>query len=45
MGNIDVVDVTPINRAKKFGLIGIKKRVVEGREKKDRWYIKRDLYD
>lgn len=43
-GNIDVVDVTPINQAKKLWPDWYQKRVVEGK-KKDRWYIKRDLYD
>ena len=43
-GNIDVVDVTPIEQAKELWPDWYQKRVIEGK-KKDRWYIKRDLYD
>lgn len=43
-GNIDIVDVTPINEAKKIWPEWYQKRIVEGK-KKDRWYVKRSLYD
>lgn len=43
-GNISFNDVTPIEQAKELWPEWYQKRIIEGK-KKDRWYIKRALYD